>query len=242
MKIIYFDTIPSTNLYLKENYKELDNLTAVVCKHQTAGRGRLGRSWEDSDDLLMSILLKDNYGDNIESLSLLICVSILKVLKEYVNNVKIKWPNDILVNNKKICGILLESVVSQKIDCLVLGFGININHKEFSSELTNKATSLSLENNKDYDVKEIASKIYATFISDYQEYLDGNKEYLKECRDNSCLLGKTINYCEGEDVKEADVVDILDNGHILLKVNDQLIEKRSGEITLHKSFYDKQND
>lgn len=242
MSIIYFDTIPSTNLYLKENYNNLESMTAVVAKHQTFGHGRLGRSWEDSDDILMSILLKDNYGDNIESLGLLICASIYKVLKEYVENVKIKWPNDILVNNKKICGILLESVVSDKIECLVLGFGININHQKFTDELKDRATSLLLENKKEYDVKEIALKIYNMFYLDYQKYLNGDKEYLKVCKDNSCLLKKKINFYENEILREATVVDILDNGHILLDVENKLIEKRSGEITLHKSFYNKQSD
>ena len=86
--ILYFDTIPSTNLYLKENYNKLDNLTSVVAHHQTQGRGRLGRSWEDGDDLLMSILIKEEL-DNYSNLSLLISSVIYKVLSKILNNIKI---------------------------------------------------------------------------------------------------------------------------------------------------------
>ena len=75
MKIIKFDTIPSTNLYLKENYQVLDNLTVVCAKHQTKGRGRLGRTWIDNNDLLFSILLKDNLN-NPSDYSFLIASSI----------------------------------------------------------------------------------------------------------------------------------------------------------------------
>ena len=79
MKTIKFDTIPSTNLYLKENYQKLENLTCVTANHQTQGRGRLGRTWVDNNDLLFSILLKDNLF-NPSDYSFLIASSIIKVL------------------------------------------------------------------------------------------------------------------------------------------------------------------
>ena len=132
MNLLYFDTLPSTNLYLKENYQTLEHLTSIVAKHQTAGRGRLGRNWCDSDDLLMSILLKNDLNpSSLDSLSLVICATIYNVLSKYTTGLEIKWPNDILYKGKKICGILLERVISNRVECLIIGFGININHHDF---------------------------------------------------------------------------------------------------------------
>ncbi|HOD61840.1 MAG TPA: biotin--[acetyl-CoA-carboxylase] ligase, partial [Bacilli bacterium] len=87
--IIEFDTLPSTNLYLKENYHQLADRTVVVANHQTAGRGRLSRRWEDSDDLLFSILLKDNLPHNLANISLLVAASLYKTLNEILDNVTI---------------------------------------------------------------------------------------------------------------------------------------------------------
>ena len=241
MKITFFDTISSTNLYLKENYLSLNNLECVVAKHQTAGRGRLGRTWQDSDDLLMSILIKDNLNiEKIESLSLLICSSIFKVLKRYLNNVQIKWPNDILVNGKKICGILLESVFVEKIECVVLGFGVNVNHLNFDLELKDRATSLLLELKEEMNVKDLAREIYEVFIVDYNEYINGNEECFYICKNNSYLIDKKVIYNTFEKEEEAIVRDILKNGHILLETSSGLVEKSSGEITFHYNY--KQSD
>lgn len=236
-KIMFFDVIASTNLYLKENYLKLNNLTSVVAHHQTNGRGRLGRAWSDSDDLLMSILIKDDLDlEKIENLSLVICASIFKVLNKYLKNVKIKWPNDLLVNGKKVCGILLESVISNKLEALIIGFGINVNTKSFELDLKKRATSMYLETENFYDIEKLAYEVYDEFLNDYLAYLNGSKDYLKICKDNSCLINKEITYLENEEERIAQVLDILENGHILLKTNDKIIEKSSGEITLHYNY------
>lgn len=236
-EIKFFDVIPSTNLYLKENYSKLNNLSSVVAHHQTNGRGRLGRVWSDSDDLLMSILIKDDLDlEKIENLSLVICASIFKVLKKYLKNVKIKWPNDLLINGKKVCGILSESVISNKLEALIIGFGINVNTKTFETDLKTRATSMFLETNTLYDIEKLAYEVYNEFLNDYSSYLKGVKEYLKICKESSCLINKKITYLENGEERVSKVLDILENGHILLKTNDKIIEKSSGEITLHYNY------
>lgn len=243
-KIKFVESISSTNTYLKENYFHLENMFSICSKHQTNGKGRLGRTWNDDDDLLMSILLKDELQlEKIEEISLLICASIFKALSEEISGLKIKWPNDILLNGKKICGILLESVVSDKLECLVIGFGINVNTKKFPDDLKNKATSLLLETNHSYNIKVLAEKIYSQFTFDYEDYKKGKKDYLKVCKENSCLLDKEITYLNQGVLVNAKVIDILSNGHILLESDGKQYEKSSGEITLHYSYYSNiQND
>ena len=112
----------------------------------------MGRCWESSkgENLLFSLLLKDEELINKYScVSILSGTVILSVLKNIyrIDNVKIKWPNDVYINDKKACGILLEGVsVSKKIECVIVGIGINVNQKEF---LNSNATSISLELKKD---------------------------------------------------------------------------------------------
>ncbi len=235
MSITYFDTIDSTNLYLKENYEKYNNLDCVLARHQTNGRGRMGRVWIDQDDLLMSILVKEEVQEK-EKLSLLICSTIFKVLSKYLNNLKIKWPNDILQNGKKICGILLEGKTIGDKTIVVIGFGINVNSTKFDDDLIIKATSLKKELNKEFDIKVLANEIYEEFLSDFSLFTKKDESYLKVCRDNSCLIGEVVSVEDNGIIKDAKVLDILDNGNILLLIDGKKIEKRSGEISLHNNY------
>lgn len=239
MKITYFDTLDSTNKYLKENFSNLNNLDSVVAYHQTSGRGRLGRTWVDQDDLLMSILIKEGLENiYIERLSLLICHTIFRTIKEILrnNDVKIKWPNDILVDGKKICGILLEGVSSEKLDAVIIGFGVNVNSEKFSDDLIIKATSLKLISKIKYDINELSKIIFNNFLEDYDKFLMGDNNYLRTCKDNSYLIGKIVSITENDKTYLAKVVDILENGHILLDINGSVYEKSSGEISLTDNY------
>ena len=129
-KYLYFESISSTNTYLKENYNQLDEFTVAYTYHQTNGRGRLGRTWEGSkDNIAFSILLKPKKQD-IAILSLLTGLAVSNAIDTYIKTL-IKWPNDIIINDKKVCGILAESIISNQIDAYVVGIGININQTSF---------------------------------------------------------------------------------------------------------------
>ena len=109
---LHFDEIDSTNNYLKNSYQLLDNFTFVSADYQSKGKGRNDRVWESikGSNLMFSILIKDPKLIEVSTiLSLVTAVEISRLLESYsINNVSIKWPNDVLVNDKKICGILLE--------------------------------------------------------------------------------------------------------------------------------------
>ena len=134
MKELFFETIDSTNTYLKQNYENLDNFTFVRADLQTSGRGRSSRKWlsKKGDNLLFSLLIKDKELINkYKALSINSAYLVLKILEEYgLKNLSLKWPNDIYVNGNKICGILLESVSKQEIECLIIGIGLNVNQKK----------------------------------------------------------------------------------------------------------------
>ena len=171
MKIIKLDAINSTNEYLK-NYiqdKSIRNSHAVYTFNQTKGKGQRGKTWlsEPEKNLAFSICffpknLKVNDQFCLNMIVSLLIINTLKSLK--IPNLKIKWPNDILSGEKKICGILNEiKVKGNMIDNIVIGFGINVNQDNFEN-LPN-ASSLKLIKNINYDLDVLVSLIIQDLMS-----------------------------------------------------------------------------
>ncbi len=236
----HFKTIDSTSTYLKRNYKKLDNFTFVSTDYQEAGKGRMGRKWEsnNNENLMFSFLIKDpKLIEKYASISLASAVSIFKVLKGLkVDNVSLKWPNDVYVNGKKICGILLESISSDdQISCLVVGIGLNLNVESFPEEISNKATSYYLETNKKISIAKVKNKVYKELQRTLSEIKNGSTSYLDLANEYNYLKNKEV-YAEylGERV----LVKVLNiNPDNSLKVLLNNVEKNifTGEITFHLS-------
>ena len=165
MKMIKLDAIDSTNSYLKKLLlkENINDFTIVVSKHQTNGRGRNGNLWANKPYLNLAFSVYKrfiNFSVNEKfMLNIVSSVSVYEVLKKYkLNNLTIKWPNDIMTENKKIAGILIEnSVRGNKINHSVIGVGININQSQFL-DLPN-ATSVFLESGKKHSVEKIAVEL-----------------------------------------------------------------------------------
>lgn len=233
MEIIRFNEINSTNIYLKNNYKKLDNLTVVVANHQTDGKGRLGRTWVDNDDLLFSILIKENINKPTDY-SLLIASTLLKVLKDYYP--KVKWPNDIMVDDKKICGVLLEAVTEKAIDCVVIGVGININTESFPNDLLVKATSLKQVTNKRIDKEELLNNIINAFSREYDDYINNKSDYISNIINHFFLKDKNISFEYLGKIINGKVIGMSAEGELLVESNKEIIHLRSGEVTLENVY------
>ncbi len=232
--IITFDTLPSTNLYLKQNYNALQENTVIITNNQTNGRGRGNRVWEsNSDDLTFSILLKPNIDSNkIPLISLVVGASLCQTINKYITSY-IKWPNDILVNDKKLAGILLEAVSSNKIEAIIVGIGININSIKFSDDLIIKATSLKKILNKDINKNEVLEYFLEIFNDLYTKFIKNNNEYLDICKKYNYLKNRQV-YINNEQVK---VLDINDQGNLIVIDNNQNIKQLYyGEVTLHHLY------
>lgn len=151
MKLIKLDAIDSTNDFLKalSNQDELENFTVVTAKNQTKGKGQMGARWESESDknLIMSVLVKYFLFNNeqIFNLSLVISLSVIKVLKLYnITELAIKWPNDIMSGNKKIGGILIENTIKSDGKIVsVVGLGLNVNQTNFN-DLPNASSLKSI--------------------------------------------------------------------------------------------------
>ncbi len=141
MNIIKLDAIDSTNSYLKKIIlnKDVSDSTIVTAKFQTKGKGQLGTNWqsEDSKNLIFSIYKKD-LGIKVKDqfiISIIVSLALIKTLKKNnLPNLRIKWPNDIMSNNKKICGILIENIVKEKhVKHTIIGIGLNVNQTIFDN-------------------------------------------------------------------------------------------------------------
>lgn len=178
MHIIKLDATDSTNTYLKKlsTNSDLADYTVVVAKSQTSGRGQMGAIWssEASKNLTFSIY-KDVSNCNLESpffISMVVSLALLKTISSLsIPKLSIKWPNDILSDNKKICGILIENVYRQnKLASSIIGVGLNVNQLEFDD--LPKASSLRMVSGRVFDLDEITIGI----INDFKYYFNILKE------------------------------------------------------------------
>lgn len=150
--------------------------TVVYADVQTAGKGRRGRSWqsEKGENLLFSILLRpDMEPDKAPRITLLMALAVTKVLREaYEFDAKIKWPNDVVVNGKKVCGILTEMFLKGcSVDYIIVGTGINVNQTMIPEDLKMSATSLFLEKGNLFSREEILNRVLLAFEQYYEEFL-----------------------------------------------------------------------
>ena len=176
-EIHYFDKIDSTNTKAKELAEQgAESGTLIVADQQVAGKGRRGRSWESpaGSGIFMTILLKPEINPNHASmLTLVTALAVAKALAEVTGeNAQIKWPNDIVVNGKKVCGILTEmSAQFDYINHIVIGIGINVHNESFPEEIEKMATSLYLESKKKFHRAEIIEKVLEYFENYYELFL-----------------------------------------------------------------------
>lgn len=237
MKIIKKDVISSTNEFIKENYESLDNYTVVTANYQTVGRGRMTRTWEsnNSNNILMSILVKEfKERSDLNLLSLVTSMSVHKFLNKYISNLYIKWPNDILVDNKKICGILLEGKINNNSKMIVIGIGININQTTFNEDINHLTTSLKNELNKDFDISLLIEELAKILVNDIEEFLNGSDLFLNYIRTNLYGINKQIEYTRNNTLCEGIILDIHTDGRLIVKENDQILYINSGEIKIKR--------
>ena len=226
---IELDVVDSTNNYIREHLDELDNYSLVFSHHQTKGKGRITRFWyEDKNSVTASMLIKGVKGE-AKHLSLIAAYATFAALKEFGLDVKIKWPNDIYVGDKKLCGILIETIITDKIDAII-GFGINTNTKAFPESLV--ATSIFLEKGIEVDNLKL-SKIVCELVVEAYEKMEFS-DIIKINKDNAYLMGKKVRLNYYGDGIEGIVKDLDESGNIIIDTGISQIGVFLGELTLIK--------
>lgn len=234
-----FDEIPSTNTYLKEVAKKgFQKNTIVIAKSQTEGKGRLNRKFfsPQNTGIYMSVLSKPSLS---ASQSVLITAAAGVAVSEAIETVcnktpKIKWVNDLILDNKKICGILCEGGLNCKsgmFDYTVLGIGINLYKPENNFDVEIKDIAGFVAENETAGLK---NRLIAEIINRYFYYTNNleNKEFLEKYKTLSCVLGKEITVMKQNPIK-ALALDIDDTCRLKVKYPDGKTEYlSSGEISI----------
>jgi len=231
IKELEFDTINSTQIYALENESRLDNLTFIRCNNQTLGHGRMNRSWlSNGSNLLFSFVIKDEYLiEHFESLSLLVGVSIFESLSEFQIKSLIKWPNDIYVNDKKICGIILEASSYENIDSISVGVGLNVNMMDF---LNLNATSMKDVTGIDYDIDTVKKVVYQNIINSINKFIDEPNYYIDIINKNNYLYNKRVYIYPNTKRIEGRVLRINSNNSIEVEASGTIQNVSSDEIQL----------
>ena len=231
------ESVDSTNDYAKKKAKELVDGSVIISLEQVKGKGRRGRSFHSGkgDGIYLSIILKPGFEPaKAPFITSIAGAALVNTFNKFNIQTKVKWPNDVLINGKKVAGILTEmSADMEFIEYIVLGVGINVSGLEFPSELKNIATSLKLEG---YDVQKLS--IIWQFIYEfellYNLYLNENtSEVVNILRNNSSVLGKQINVHYMNEIESAIAVDINNQGALIIKTQEgEVKELSSGEISI----------
>ncbi|MCR5095930.1 MAG: biotin--[acetyl-CoA-carboxylase] ligase [Erysipelotrichaceae bacterium] len=237
MKELYFEKIDSTNTYLKEHYGELEDMCFVRADYQYAGKGRNDRKWtaQEKVNLTFSLLIKDEKViSSYKALSVLSAYSVLQVLNRYgIKEAKIKWPNDVCVKDKKICGILLESVSKEKIECLIIGIGLNVNQTLFAGTYLREPTSLKKELNEDIDLLKLKDDIYSQ-LSDNILSLKQGHDFYEEISSYDYLKDKTAKADLDGQRRTVKIIGIDKDYSLRCECEGMIRNIESGEISFHQ--------
>lgn len=236
MEKIHLSFIDSTNAYLKNNYKELNNYTFVSTDEQSDGRGRNNRQWksENGKNLLFSLLILDKeLIKHYKEISIISAYSIIEELKELgLKDISIKWPNDVFVKDNKICGILLESVTKNEMECLIVGIGLNVNQIDFNGEYIVEPSSIKKIINKDSDINLLKDRIYQRLI-DNLEKLKEEYNFYSFIKELDYLKNKRVYADINGCIKQVMVKGINEDYSLSIYNNDSLENIESGEISFH---------
>lgn len=224
--IQYYESIESTNKLAKEIAQNKGTQgTVIISEEQTQGRGRLGRSWTSpkGKGVWMSIVVKPEIDPiDASKITQITAASVYSALSEMKIETQIKWPNDIILNDKKVCGILTEmSSEMMQINYMVVGIGINVNLdlENIPQDIREKATSLKIETGQEIDRKELIGRILNKFEYFYDLFVKQGdiSEAIYICREKSILLGKKIRVIERKQELQREAVDLTENGELIVR-------------------------
>lgn len=224
--INWFDSLDSTQTYLKGlNLDFLPEWSIIATKNQTNGRGQFENKWESEEgkDLTFSILLKPFFLSIADQfiITQVLSLGIFDFLSRYMNDISIKWPNDIYVKKNKICGMLVQNIIiGAEYSCAICGIGLNINHTVF--HFAPNPTSMKLETGQEFLLKNILVELLDCIKFRYDalklhQVSDYKKEYLRK------LLYYDVwaKYGYNMEDLEAKIIDVNEFGHLVLIKKDK---------------------
>ncbi|MBR1391559.1 MAG: biotin--[Lachnospiraceae bacterium] len=239
-RICYFDEIDSTNSRASQLAEEgALHGTLVVADHQNSGRGRRGRSWSSPSQtgIFMTLLLRpDIEPANASMLTLLAALAVARGIEKNTGlTVQIKWPNDIVINGKKVCGILTEmNAQMDYVNHIIIGIGINVHNTEFPDEIVQTATSIYLESGRHVQRAELIEAIWEEFEACYEGFLETQdlSSVLKEYDQYLVNRGKRVCVLDPKGTFEGVAEGITERGELLVETAEGQRKVASGEVSV----------
>lgn len=226
---VFLPETHSTNSYATELLKNVNVIegTVVHTHNQTQGKGQRGNTWnaEPERNATFSLILKPTFLNSKNSfyLSKITALALYDVLTEILNisqfDIKIKWPNDMLVNRKKIAGVLIENSMNETLNWSVIGIGLNVNQDDFGTIRT--ATSLKLLNSTDYSVESVMDVLFIHFEKWYLKLKKGDFDAI-DCayRQHLFAIDTECEFEKGSVRFKATIEGVNESGLLVLKMND----------------------
>ncbi len=236
----YYDEVVSTNTVAKQLAEEgAEHGAVIVAGKQTQGKGRRGRVWEtpEGTSITMTYLLKpDMQPANASMLTLVMAMAVVRGMEQLVHlEAKIKWPNDIVVNSKKVCGILTEmSAQLDYINYIVVGTGINVLNESFPKELEEKATSLYLQSKERINRASLIEKINEEFEHYYEIFMETQdmSKLAKEYNSLLVNLGGQVRVEGGKEPYVGNSRGINERGELIVDTWEARRLVSSGEVSV----------
>jgi BirA family biotin operon repressor/biotin-[acetyl-CoA-carboxylase] ligase len=236
ISVLHFETLESTNTEAAEQARRgADEGLCVIADQQTAGRGRLGRRWtsESGAGLYLSIVLRPKLETSrLPLVTLMTGVAVSDALTELGLKPDIKWVNDVLVREKKICGILAEAVQTARGLAVVVGIGINLNSHNIPAELSDTATSLREELGRLVTADEMAS-VLTSYLNYFYDILsaDTTGEIVSHWRDRSTYHSeKHVRVTVGGETFEGVTEGVEPDGALRVRTGRQLRVIQAGDV------------
>lgn len=219
MKTTIFDTLPSTNDYCET--REFGEDTAIIAREQTGGKGTKGRSFSSPRGGIYLSLVRyyPCKAENSFSLMIASCMAVVKTLELYGVSAGVKWPNDVFLNGKKICGILIKnSFEGENVKKSITGIGVNVNN-DIPKDLADIAINLKSVVGE-VDIDEFYKRLIENLYADYS---------VDEYRSRNIVLGKEITVIKNGEPRKAVAEDVAADGSLVLKGGERLFY---GEVTI----------
>ena len=241
----YYEEIGSTNdEAFRLGLAGAQEGTALIAEKQNAGKGRMQRVWHSpaGSNIYTSIILRPQVEPaRAPHISILAGVAVAEVLETYCpDRIKLKWPNDVLIDGKKVCGILSQmKTAANEIDFIVLGIGINVNisYSQFPKEICNLATSLAIETGKEISRQELIISLYENLAKWYKQLLEDGFDRIKEkWLSISPMIGEIVQVIFQEEAVSGKAIGIDEDGSlILLAAGNKEIKVSAGDATIIKN-------
>ena len=230
----------STNEWIKRlSQNGAPHGTLAVTEFQLAGKGRLGRSWQAGagSSVMMSLLLRPDFEpQNASMLTLVMGISVAQAIEKLGIDVSIKWPNDVVVSRKKICGVLTEMRLDgMKIRDVIIGTGINVDQEYIEQDLQDKATSLYLETGKHYERTDLISLVMEAFEENYEKFIQtcDLSAMLNEYNRLLANRDQQVRILDQKEPWEGTAMGINEQGELLVKDREDRIRTvRAGEVSV----------